>query len=137
VQGNIRVAAGDRIDDGTVYAGIARRRDDDAGAETDERLYTTQEAVRRHYNWREAAEYCAALDTQGHRDWRVPTKDELKLLYNNHDAIGGFDTSGVEGFGWYWSSSSEDGDNAWALRFSDGLPYRYLKDHAASVRCVR
>jgi Protein of unknown function (DUF1566) len=128
-QGNIKMAAGERITDGTIYAGIS--------PETDQPLYTTTEAVHHHYNWHEAAEYCAAMKTQAQPDWRVPTKDELKVLYKNYDAIGGFDTSGLEGFGWYWSSSSEDDQNAWAQRFSDGLQYQYLKNHGASVRCVR
>jgi Protein of unknown function (DUF1566) len=124
------IAVGNRMDDGTIWAGIS--------PETNGPLYTTPEdAWGHHYNWNEAAEYCRALDISGQRGWHVPTKDELSVLYSNHDAIGGFDTSGRETVGWYWSSSSEDMHNAWALRFSDGDQYLYLKKNAASVRCVR
>jgi hypothetical protein len=33
----------------------------------------------------------------------MPTKSELNVLFNNRAAIGGFDLSGSEPSGWYWS----------------------------------
>ena len=83
-------------------------------------------------------EYAAKLDAHGHQDWRVPTKGELKVLYNNRAAIGGFDESGSVPAGWYWSSSHDFIDyGAWAQRFSDGSQYDSFKGSDSSLRCVR
>jgi hypothetical protein len=37
-------------------------------------------------------------------DWRVPTKIEMSLLFNNRASVGGFDESGSDRVGWYCSS---------------------------------
>ena len=42
----------------------------------------------------------------GFIDWFLPSKDELNLLYQARDAIGGFATSGIPG---YWSSTQKGG----------------------------
>src|ERR1700733_7966070 len=72
-----------------------------------------------------------------HDDWRVPTKAELNVLFNNRAAIGGFDISGSYPRVWYWSSSSSDSCSAWEQRFSDGFQVDFYKDGHASVRLVR
>src|SRR5215469_1416613 len=59
--------------------------------------------------------HAAMLTVHGHRDWRVPTKNELNVLFNNRAAIGGFNVSGsTPGWYWYWSSSSLSKWNAWS-----------------------
>ena len=35
------------------------------------------------YSWEEANSYCKELKEGGHRDWRLPTVDELKMLIRN------------------------------------------------------
>jgi hypothetical protein len=67
----------------------------------------------------------------------VPTKNELNVLFNNRAAIGGFDISGSNPSGWYWSSSFYDKWNAWGQRFSDGFQNDFSKVYPSSVRCVR
>ena len=42
----------------------------------------------------------------GYIDWFLPSKDELNLLYQARDSIGGFATSGIPG---YWSSTQKGG----------------------------
>src|SRR5580704_14378436 len=56
--------------------------------------------------------YAALVGAHGHQDWRVPTKNELNVLFNNRAAIGGFDTTG-----WHWSSSPYILWFAWRQRF--------------------
>jgi len=129
VQGSTTPRIGDKMPDGAIYAGISPDRG--------EPMYTTPATAIGHYNWNKGAEYCAALKRNGHQDWRLPTKDELNVLYNNRAAIGGFDTSGLETFGWYWSSSEGDRSLAWGQRFSDGDQYYNLKTYESSVRCAR
>jgi hypothetical protein len=89
-----------------------------------------------HCNFNQAADYAATLNAHGHKDWRVPTKAELNVLFGNRAAIGGFDTTGSNPAGWYWSSSRGN-DNAWAQRFSDGYQYTSFRYYASSLRCVR
>jgi hypothetical protein len=76
---------------------------------------------------------CEDLTYGGHSDWYLPARDELKVLYNNAAAIGGFDTSGT----FYWSSSEYNKFHAWGRRFSDGFQSYFLKDEAFAVRCAR
>ena len=42
----------------------------------------------------------------GYIDWYLPSRDELNLLYQARDAIGGFATTGIPG---YWSSTQKGG----------------------------
>jgi hypothetical protein len=42
----------------------------------------------------------------GYSDWFLPSKDELNLLYQNRDAVGGFATTGHPT---YWSSTQKGG----------------------------
>jgi hypothetical protein len=60
----------------------------------------------------------ATLATQytagGYNDWILPSKDELRLLYQHRNIIGGFAN------GWYWSSTEMNDAYAEALDFSTG-----------------
>jgi hypothetical protein len=56
------------------------------------------------YTFNQARKYAEQLDGHGHRHWRVPTKCELSVLFQNRAAIGDLDDSGVFPGGWYWSS---------------------------------
>ena len=91
----------------------------------------------RAYNWDSGSQYCADLQAHGHHDWRVPTKGELNVLFQNRAAIGGFNEPGSHPAGWYWSSSQLNYNGAWAQRFSDGYQSINLKNYASSLRCVR
>jgi TolB-like protein len=78
-----------------------------------------------------AAQYCDSLVAEGFDDWFLPSKDELNLMYTNLKAKG----LGEFGYGWYWSSSESDNNDAWNQRFRDG-GQRYLtsKTDSFSVR---
>jgi hypothetical protein len=86
----------------------------------------------------------AALATQytegGYKDWFLPSKDELNLIYRNLR----LELRGEFSMGWYWSSSENDGATAWSQRFSDGSQSKeYFNDRAGrkeqshSVRAIR
>ncbi len=121
-------AVGDKMPDGTVYAGIS--------PETNKPMFVTPaDAPLMGFN--QAKEYAAKLDAHGHQDWRLPTKAELNVLYNNRRAIGGFNLYGPRPAGWYWSSSQDDDWSAWDQRFSDGTQCGLWKDGHSSVRCLR
>ena len=64
-------------------------------------------------NWENAKKSCADLGN----GWRLPTKDELNLMYLNKDKIGGFANSG------FWSSTEYGWDGAWHFNFGYGSAY--------------
>ena len=119
---------GDKMEDGTVYAGIS--------PDTNKPMYARPADAPLTYTFNQAQKYAEKLDAHGRKDWRVPTKGELNVLFQNRAAIGGFNETGSNPAGWYWSSS-QGGDNAWGQRFSDGTRYIDTKDDASSLRCVR
>lgn len=61
-------------------------------------------------DWSSANSLCESSIVGGYTDWRLPTRDELMVLYNNREKIGGF----VENY--YWSST---------YGFKDGMINRY------------
>jgi hypothetical protein len=129
-----RISLGAEMPDGTVYAGIS--------PDTHQPMYVTpaDAPLTRAFNtytFDEAKNYAKKLNAHGHQDWRVPTKNELKVLFKNRAAIGGFDTAGLSTAGWYWSSSQDDGRNAWDQRFSDGFQFTIGKTIHSSLRVVR
>lgn len=121
---------GRRMPDGTIYAGVS--------PDTGKPMYTTPADASLTMTFNEAWEYAKNLDAHGHQDWRVPTKGELNVLFNNRAAIGGFDVGGSNPAGWYWSGAQYSRWVAWGQRFSDGCQdIDFGKDGHSSVRCVR
>jgi hypothetical protein len=115
--------------DGTVYAGVS--------PDTGKAMYTTAADAPATCIFNEAQKYASQLDAHGHRDWRVPTRGELNVLFRNRAAIGGFEESGSDPAGWYWSSSQYLNYHAWAQRFRDGHQFYYVKANVSALRCVR
>jgi hypothetical protein len=79
------------------------------------------------------AQLCEVFEAGGFKDWFLPSKDELDLIYKNLKAkdLGGFTTA------WYWSSSEYNDIYAWDQRFSDGTQFYGYKIVTHSVRTVR
>jgi hypothetical protein len=96
-------------------------------------LEAAPEASEKVLNWNGAISYCKNLNTGGYRDWRLPDKDELNLMYQN------LKTKGLGGFGndYYWSSSESNANYAWYQYFSDGFQSKNYKNDTNSVRAVR
>lgn len=69
----------------------------------------------------------------GYTDWRLPTIDELMVLYNNRDKIGGFAKDG------YWSSSICNSyyDYYFYVYFYDGKKGYKVSDCIFRIRAVR
>ena len=80
-------------------------------------------------NWADAKKACNDLGN----GWRLPTKDELNLLYLNKNYIGGFTSKD-------YISSTEDVNYkyfAWRQRFYDGYQDGYGIFFTYYVRAVR
>jgi hypothetical protein len=62
----------------------------------------------------------------GHKDWRLPARGELKLLFNIRAEIGGFKMTKPRFFSasahWYWSSTecADNARNIWIVNFTNG-----------------
>ena len=78
--------------------------------------------------WNAAVKACSDLGN----GWRLPTRDELNLLYVNREKIGYFANND------YWSSTEVDADNAWRQYFNGGFQATLFKVRGfANVRAVR
>jgi len=83
------------------------------------------------YKWDRAVSVARNYRGGGFTDWRLPSYEELVLMYVN------LKQKGLGGFGGnvYWSSSS--GAMVTVLNFSSGNWAAYNKDNSLSVRAVR
>ena len=114
---------GDQMPDGTVYVGLSP---------TDGRpLYAMPHDPRGLHTWGGAKTAATAETFAGHTDWRLPTKEELDMLYRARDAVGGFQP------GWYWSSFQIGDHFACGQGFSGGSRGFASKNANSHVRCVR
>jgi hypothetical protein len=116
------LAIGERMTDGSVFAGISP----DTG-----RPMFVQPEVSLSATFNEALDYARDCNDCNYHDWRVPTKGELHVLFDARAAIGGFNA------GWYWSSSQDTNFSAWAQRFDDGRQSQRGLDMHSSLRLLR
>ena len=86
--------------------------------------------------WESANNLCENSTVGGFTDWRLPTKEELAVLYNNKDLIGNFI---IMHSTYYWSSSSAGNNSVYGMHFGNGsltvLPCNTYSDYC--VRAVR
>jgi hypothetical protein len=82
-----------------------------------------------------AAQLCDAFEAGGFKDWFLPSKAALNLMYTNLNkkGLGNFRTD----MPWYWSSSEDYDTFAWLQYFSSGSQDSYGKHYAVMVRPVR
>lgn len=80
-----------------------------------------------------AADICDKLVFAGYDDWFLPSKDELNLMYQYKDKIGG----GNLAWDRYWSSSQVDEKNGYVQNFDNGQSTPGHKEDKQSIRAVR
>lgn len=79
------------------------------------------------HTWKDAKKVCKELGD----GWRLPTREELHLMWLNKDTIGGFAAD------YYWSSSEYTYLTVWSQDFTNGGQYKDSKNNATYVRAVR
>jgi hypothetical protein len=116
---------GQRMPDGTVYAGVS--------PDTAKAMYVKPHDEPMTMSWSDAKRrtVLAKVGAYGHNDWVVPSRNELALLFNNRAVIGNFTDE------LYWSSTESRYNGGWFQRFSDGTQGYTNKDSSLLVRCVR
>ena len=124
---------GDTTPDGTIFAGIS--------PDTGKPIYTTPADAPLMLSFNEATGYARKLNREkylGHEDWRLPTKNELNVLFNSCAVIGGSNASGSDPTGWHRSGTQfHKWWDAWDKRLNGYQSIDFGKDYPSSVRCVR
>ena len=83
--------------------------------------------------WKDAMIYAQTVMKGGYRDWRVPTMEELVVIYRIRDVCGINKCDD-----WFWSSSEcEGGMNAWRVSMHAGFTSNGIKTGKYYVRCIR
>ena len=102
-----------------------------AGASDGSRVYVEAQPRAALLLWEDATAACTALGPE----WRLPTRGELKVLFDNRDAgalAGTFDA------GWHWSSTQVDGlFTPWVRNLATGERGTASAGNAFAARCVR
>jgi hypothetical protein len=78
-----------------------------------------------------AALLCFKYKHDGFTDWYLPSKDELNLLYQQRNVVGGFGATN------YWSSSETGKGTAWDQEFGGGFQFKDSKSFTLNVRAIR
>jgi len=94
------------------------------------------------FTWHKAKTACDELTLNGYSDWRLPSLEELELIYKNLKmaGLGGFQASDRNGrVNFNWSSTDENSEeNAFGFNIQYGTAnYMLLKGFPRSVRAVR
>jgi hypothetical protein len=87
-----------------------------------------------------AAALCANSSVNGFRDWFLPSRDEVALMYTRLEATGAsdFGARGVADNVTYWTSTQQTADMANHIDFADSGRQHYDdKDYPRRVRAVR
>jgi hypothetical protein len=79
------------------------------------------------HNWEDAKKVCEELGD----GWRLPTREELHLMWLNRESIGCFAAA------YYWSSSEGNTNFAWYQYFYNGYQGYFSKNYTLYVRAVR
>lgn len=79
------------------------------------------------HKWEDAKKLCKDLGN----GWRLPTREELHLMWLNKESIG------CSAAAYYWSSSEGHANYAWGQYFIGGSQYSFGKNSTYYVRAVR
>ena len=95
--------------------------------------------VEEEEKWAMSQSYCRSLNLLGHKDWRLPTIEELKTIIEIvRDPKEGrrFDYGTTQA---YWTSQEDEEDdvNAWAIYMKTAHLFSNDKCDTANMRCVR
>jgi hypothetical protein len=91
--------------------------------------------------YEEAEKACKELNAGGHKDWRLPTREELLTIVDLNRHAPAIDPIFVntKTDDWYWTSTpcAWDPSLAWIVNFYYGVVNGYYKDNDYYVRPVR
>lgn len=82
------------------------------------------------YSFDNASALCNGSIVSGYTDWRLPTYDELMIMYNNKDLIGGFKGD------YYLSQTCCSGISYYAVNFNTGRSTNITDGYVRAVRTI-
>ena len=82
-------------------------------------------------DYEKAQKICAAYKVGNISGWRLPSKDELNIIYQNRKHLGDY-TKGN-----YWSATEEGKNSAMVQNFTNGNQSKTNKSSSCAVRAVR
>jgi len=84
--------------------------------------------------WEVAKHWCAQYGS----GWRLPSKDELLVIYRKKDVLNPIlKANGYNALsGWCWSSTEVNSYRAWDVDLYDGYTFNYRKSFSHYVRAV-
>lgn len=82
-------------------------------------------------DWDKARKICEAYKVNNFVGWKLPSKDELNIIYQNRKYLGNYAKGG------YWSSTEEGKNSAISQNFANGNIGKSNKSSAMAVRAVR
>jgi hypothetical protein len=81
----------------------------------------------------DASKHDTVTDGDEFKDWRLPTRRELSLMYNVYiNGNGATLNNNV-----YWCSTGDDNNGAWKQNFNNGTQLNFSKLNIYTVRAVR
>ena len=114
--------------DRTLFAGIS--------PDTGKPMFVQPRDMPRRMNWNRAAQGAQIFEGYRHNDWRLPTRNELKVLFENAAALG-LDKKDM-GHNWHWSSEEKSGKDGVAWVQSDDKTAQFVrKDLTLYTRYIR
>ncbi|NQU87355.1 MAG: DUF1566 domain-containing protein [Mariniphaga sp.] len=124
-------AASDQSINAQWFNGKSYIRTGATGAEVGEGNANTIMIINKQGEGIYAAAYCYNLELNGYDDWFLPSKDELNLIFQQKELIGGFSND------FYWSSTEYGEGSAWEQVFNSGTQYYVNKNFQIHVRAIR
>jgi len=123
---------GELMPDGTVYVGVS--------PETGGAMYARYRDSSLPMKWEKATKYVKGLSSHGYDDWKLPSKKEMQVLFENKEKgslKGTFNQSVFIGRGSYWTAEEKDRNYAYYQCFKDGDQDWLRKDESGPVRAIR
>jgi len=124
---------GSTMPDGTIYIGVS--------PSTHRPFYAAPKDAPHGMGFSKAEKYAKDLHVGDKKDFRLPDKEALELLFKNKDIgalKGTLNVTGSDTTGWYLSCTPGHNTFAYGLRLSDGAQgFAFGDSHHSSVRCVR
>jgi hypothetical protein len=84
-------------------------------------------------NWNSAISYCENLELVGLSDWRLPNKNELKIVRDNRYSFSNLRSN----TSWYWSINKYNSSGSWIVHFYYGDDYWSYQTSNSFAVCVR
>jgi len=114
---------GDVVRNGTVYLGIS--------PQTNKDFYFSSKNPEYRIPWRDAMISASRLYAHEKSGWRIPTLDEMEIIYRNKEFIEGFRLSGG-----YWASAPHYLQMGWRFNMNTGGRLMSTKSETAKTLYV-